>query len=76
MGGGSLAPGLEALLPGKRDGTHCTTVGWMGHRACMNGWETTRPHLGSNTAPSNPYRVTIPTVLIRRTISWLQTSEQ
>ena len=60
VGGQCHVPAV--LTPGKRPGTRCAG-GWVDPRACQDGWGKPRPYLDSNSGPSSPQPVAIPTKL-------------
>jgi len=60
--GGRHAP--AAPYPRERPGTHCTG-GWVGPRAGLDKCGKSRPPPGLGPGPSNPYRVAVPTELLR-----------
>jgi hypothetical protein len=64
MGVGGQRHAPRHYIPGReRPITHCTGS-WVGPRGGLDECEKSRPHRDSIPAPSNPYQVAIPIMLI------------
>ena len=68
-GGWWSTPRPGRFTPGERPATYCI-VGWVGHRAGLDGFGKSQPCQDSILVQSSPWRIAIPTELSRPIQIW------